>query len=144
MKDFFIYNHEKIYTGSEIYVEGKLFDMNNELIEWVGHKSATFKYIDDNKIYLDVDGKQVYGKSDITKGRLKVQYLITKNGKPVPDPRGQEDVDLATIGLAAAMGVSSIFVGAPLWWATELYYYMKYRKKKLYPDIDKKDWRKKK
>lgn len=124
----FMYMGEEIKSGSEMMFQGEYFDEQGNRY-YKGYWPCTFKYVEDGKFYIEVDGKMYYHKG---LNKNSIYHFKKLNGKKIPSPVTEEDVKSGTILLLIIMAVTSIFKANVVLWIIELVIYFNWANKKKY------------
>ena len=127
----FKYKDMEIPSGTKLTFAGEYFYLDDGARDYSGvHSPCVFKYFEDGKFYIEINGRMAYCK------RLqdKILRILVLNGRKVPNPAVKDDVNIATIALIAAMAVSTIFHGNFLLWVLELVVYFVYTNKLKYDE----------
>lgn len=90
---------------------------------------CTFKYLQDGKFYIEVDGKLYYHKN---LNNNNIYYFKVLNGRKIPNPCTEDEVKAGRMLLILIMVVSSIFKGNIGLWIIELAYYFNWAYHKKY------------
>ena len=123
----FMYMGQDIKSGSEMMFQGEYFDeLGNRYYK--GYWPCIFKYVEDEKFYIEVDGKMYYHKGL----NNNIYHFKKLNGKKVPSPVTEDDVKSGTILLLIIMAVTSIFKANIVLWIIELVIYFNWANKKKY------------
>lgn len=125
----FVYNNQLVWAESRMMFRGEYFDLNGNR-HYKESWPCTFKYVEDGKFYIEVDGKLYYHKK---LNYNSIWYFIELNGKKIPNPVTEDDVKAGSIFLIFVMAVTSIFKGAIVLWIIELIGYFSWAKQKKYP-----------
>lgn len=123
----FMYMGQEVKSESKMIFEGEYFDKEGNRY-YKGMWPCTFKYIEDGKFYIEVDGKLYYHK----KLKNNIWRFMVLNGKNIPNPITEDDIKAARILLVLAMAVTSIFKLNFVWWILEIIIYLDYVKDKKY------------
>jgi hypothetical protein len=123
-----MYMGQEVKSGSAMMFQGEYFDSEGRRY-YKGMWPCTFKYIEDGKFYIEVDGKMYYHKK---LNNNSIWRFLVLNGKKVPNPITEDDVKAAKILLIVAMAVTSICKLNFLWWTLEIAIYIIYANDKKY------------
>ena len=125
----FMYMGQKVQSGSRMIFQGEYFDLDGGR-HYKEMYPCTFKYVEDGKFYIEVDGKLYYHKK---LNYNSIHYFVELNGKKIPNPVTEDDVKAGTIFLIFIMAITSIFKGAIILWIFELIFYFVWANSKKHP-----------
>ena len=123
----FVYMGQEVHAGSKIVFRGEYFDIDGTR-HYKEYWPCIFKYVEDGKFYIDVDGKLCYHKNL----DRKIHRFMVLNGKKIANPATEDDVRAAFILLLIVMAATSIFKCNFAWWAFEIMIYYNYANSKKY------------
>lgn len=124
----FMFGDQEVKSESEMMFKGEYFDEKGNRY-YKGYWPCIFKYVEDDKFYIEVDGKMYYHKK---LNSNSICYFKKLNGKKVPSPVTKDDVKYGTILLLIIMAVTSIFKANVVLWAIELIIYFNWANHKKY------------
>lgn len=123
----FSYMGQEVRSGSVMIFQGEFFDDAGKR-EYREYGTCTFKYIEDGKFYIEVEGKLWYHK-ELNRHIRRLKIL---NGKKIPNPAVEDEIKAGTILLIIIMAVSTIFKANIAWWICELFFYFQWVNGKKY------------
>lgn len=124
----FTYNgNTTVYSGSKMIFSGEFFDLNGNR-DYKAFCPCTFKYVQGDKYYIEVDGKLCWSKDF----KRKIERFTILNGEKIPNPITEDEVKSGRILLLLIMAVTTIFNGNVFLWILELIIYHNWANHKKY------------
>lgn len=124
----FTYMGQEVKAGSKMIFTGEYFDKNGKRY-YKGMWPCTFKYVEDNKFYIEVDGNIYYHKK---LNNNSIWRFTVLNGEKIPNPATEDDITVARIILILVIVGTSIFKCNIVLWVIEFIIYANYVKRKKY------------